>query len=186
MKFLGPNLVGDRFHPISFAARSRALPLTGRILSVCLPILVLPSVVSAPSVRGALCGRIVDGEDRPVAKAIVAVISAGGKVRLTTSNTQGEYAIRDLDPGRYAMWATQGNVSLFDQSALEIGRGQIETINISLETHSRARPLRLPPEETPPMELALLLSSPKRAIWVNTVFHIPTAPGRLSDASTSA
>lgn len=114
-------------------------------------IFVFPAGLSAPSVMGTLRGRVTDRRDRPVAKALIALISAEGRVTLGTSNAQGEYAIHDLSPGRYAIWAAQNSRSLFDRSGLEINHGEIEEIDISLapgpgRPRSAAGTLRLPME----------------------------------------
>jgi hypothetical protein len=148
---------------ILFATQARKVPVTGGILKAWLLIFLLPAALSAPSVKGTLRGRVIDGKDAPVAKAIIAVISTQGRVKLAASNAQGEYAICGLDPGQYTIWAARGNFHLFDKAHLEISHGEVEIINISLADPPGQHPRLLPAPGRIPMELAALVSIARRA-----------------------
>jgi hypothetical protein len=119
------------------------LTFAGMMLKAGLAILLLPVGLSAPAVMGTLRGRITDNAGVPVAKALIAVISSRGAVKVGTSNAQGEYAIHDLDPGRYTLWAAQRSLSLFESAQLGIDRGQVEPVDIKLSISSP------PPEGLP-------------------------------------
>jgi Carboxypeptidase regulatory-like domain len=115
--------VGAGVHKLSFG---------GLILKAGLAMLLLPFGLCAPTVMGTLRGRITDWSGAAVAKALIAVISSNGRIRLGASNAQGLYAIHDLDPGLYTLWATQGTPPLLETAQLGITRGQVEPVDIKL------------------------------------------------------
>jgi hypothetical protein len=137
---------GTQAHKLSF---SRIMLTAG--LVVCL----LPVGLSAPAVMGTLHGRITDSSGAPVAKAVIAIISSQGRVKLGASNTRGDYAIHNLNPGLYTVWAAQGDLSLLESAHLGITRGQVEAVDIEL-SNSRRPPRGLPVSRNSRMELAAL------------------------------
>jgi Carboxypeptidase regulatory-like domain len=137
-------------------AEVRKLSPRRTLLKAGLWVLLMPAGLSAPGVMGTLRGRITDGSGAPVVKALIAVISAHGKLRLATSDAKGEYAVRDIEPGLYTIWATEGNVSRFDRANLGSRHGQVETIDITLAAGSGQRRGNLPLLVQPPTEFAFL------------------------------
>jgi hypothetical protein len=140
------NPVGAEMHKRSF----------GRVmLKAGLAMLLLPVGLSAPAVMGTLRGRITDGSGAPVAKAFIAVISAQGRVKLGASNAKGEYAICDLEPGLYTLWAKQESSPMLESAHLGITRGQVQPVDIKL-SKSGQRPRFSPASRKSRMDLAHL------------------------------
>jgi Carboxypeptidase regulatory-like domain len=125
----------------------------GIMLKAGMAILVLPFGLCAPAVMGTLHGRITDGSGVPLAKVLIAVISAQGRVKLGTSDARGQYAIHDLDPGTYTLWAEQESLSVLERAHLGIRRGQVEPIDIKLSA-SRQPPQFAPASRNSRMDLA--------------------------------
>ena len=131
------------------------LSSAGIMLKAGLAILVLPLGLCAPAVMGTLHGRITDGAGAPLANVLIAVISGQGRVKLGRSDAKGEYAIHDLDPGTYTLWAEQESLSVLERASLGIRRGQVEPIDIKLST-SRQPPRFAPAPRSLRMDLARL------------------------------
>jgi hypothetical protein len=136
-------------------------PVRGLLLKAGLLMLLWPVGLSAPEVLCVLCGRITDGSGAPVAKAIVALISAQGKVKVRQSNARGEYVIRDIAPGLYTIWTAEGDLSRFEKTRLEAIHGQVQSVDITLVPSAHIRPQGLPALPNPQMELTHL-ESPRK------------------------
>lgn len=147
------SIRGVILNPLCACRRDGRAPT---ILKAALVLLLWPAALTAPSVLGTLRGRITDGSGAPVAKALVALIPAQGKARLATSDANGEYAIGDIEPGFYTIWATEGNISRFDRANLGVMHGQIETIDITLGAGPRRQSPGLSSRPGPPLEFAAL------------------------------
>jgi Carboxypeptidase regulatory-like domain len=148
-------------------AEVRKLSPRGMLVKAGLLVLLMPVGLSAPEVMGTLRGRITDGSGAPVVKALIAVISAHGKVRLATSNARGDYAVSDIEPGLYTIWVTEGNVSRFDRANLGSTHGQVETIDITLAVGSGRRRRNLPLLVQPPTELAFLEKGTRNVLFLS-------------------
>jgi Carboxypeptidase regulatory-like domain len=128
-------------------------PFVAMMLKAATAMLLLPFGLCAPAVMGTLRGRIIDGSGVAAAKVFIAVISAQGRVKFGVSNAKGQYAIHDLDPGVYTLWAQQENPSILESAHLGIRRGRAELVNIKLSL-SRQRPQFAPTSRNSRMDLA--------------------------------
>jgi hypothetical protein len=86
-----------------------------------------------------LRGQVIGPAGEVVPGAVVAAIAEEGRVRLAVTNEQGRYAIQELRPGTYIIWAREKGFSLYENDDLEIKRGQAQTLDILLTPNPSGR-----------------------------------------------
>ena len=103
------------------------------MLSTSTFILILSAALQARSVPGSLRGRVTDGSGTAVSGAVVAAITEQGQVKFGITDTQGDYAIGNLSPGRYTIWAGVSGLSLYENNSLGVRAGRAQTLDICLK-----------------------------------------------------
>jgi hypothetical protein len=95
-------------------------------------ILFLSAGLHARSLPGSLHGRVTDGSGAAVSGAVVAAITGQGQVKVGITDAQGDYAIGDLSPGRYTIWAGRNGFSLYQNMSLGVTAGRARILDICL------------------------------------------------------
>ena len=103
-----------------------------RMLRASTFILILPAALHARSVPGSLRGKVTDGSGTAVSGAVVAAITEQGQVKVGITGAQGEYAIGNLSPGRYTIWAGGSGFSLYENTRFGVRAGRAQTLDICL------------------------------------------------------
>jgi hypothetical protein len=86
----------------------------------------------ARSVPGSLRGRVTDVSGTAVSGAVVAAITGQGQVKVGITDAQGDYAIGDLSPGKYTIWAGRNGFSLYENMSLGVTAGRAQILDIRL------------------------------------------------------
>jgi len=128
----------------------------GKMMRASTFILILSAVLQARSVPGSLRGRVTDGSGAAVSGVVVAAITEQGRVKVGITDPQGDYAIGDLSPGRYTIWAGGNGFSLYENTSLGVTAGPAQTLDICLRPSLRG-PI------APPLEIAQAWVCPDRA-----------------------
>ena len=95
-------------------------------------ILFLSAGLHARSLPGSLHGRVTDGSGAAVSGAVVAAITGQGQVKVGITDAQGDYAIGDLSPGKYTIWAGRNGFSLYENMSLGVTAGRAQILDIRL------------------------------------------------------
>jgi hypothetical protein len=95
-------------------------------------ILILSVTLHAGSVPGSLRGKVTDNSGTAVSGAVVAAITEQGQVKVGVTDGQGKYAIRNLSPGRYTIWAGGSGFSVYENSSLGVRAGRAQKLDICL------------------------------------------------------
>ncbi len=85
------------------------------------------------SAAAGLSGEVKDYSAAPIAGVAIAVIGTDGRVKFTLSDPDGRYFVKDLLPGRYAVWAWSKGFALYENSSLLVRLGRAATLDIPLE-----------------------------------------------------
>jgi len=104
------------------------------MLSTSTFILILSATLHAQSVPGSLRGKVMDGSGTAVSGAVVAAITEQGQVKVGITDTQGDYTIHNLSPGRYTIWAGGNGFSLYENTSLGVRAGRAQTLDICLRS----------------------------------------------------
>lgn len=102
------------------------------MLNASIFVLILSAALQARSAPGSLRGRVTDGSGTAVSGAIVAAITELGQVKFGVTDTQGDYAIGNLSPGRYTIWAGESGFSFYENTSLGVRAGRAQTLDICL------------------------------------------------------
>jgi Carboxypeptidase regulatory-like domain len=95
-------------------------------------VLILSAALQARSAPGSLRGRVTDGSGTAVSGAVVAAITEQGQIKFGITDTQGEYTIGNLSPGRYTIWAGESGFSFYENTSLGVRAGRGQTLDICL------------------------------------------------------
>ena len=115
--------------------QTRAVPFgfqLGKMMRASTFILILSAVLQARSVPGSLRGRVTDGSGAAVSGVVVAAITEQGRVKVGITDPQGDYAIGDLSPGRYTIWAGESGFSFYENTSLGVRAGRAQKLDICL------------------------------------------------------
>jgi hypothetical protein len=85
-----------------------------------------PAVPAAAAIHG----MVTDPDDALVPGATVTVTAAGGKAQITTSKSDGTYAVRGLVPGTYIVTVTAPGFAVFVKEGVKIA----PSANLALDT----------------------------------------------------
>jgi hypothetical protein len=102
------------------------------MLSASTFILILSATLHARSVPGSLRGKVTDGSGTAVSGAVVAAITEQGQVKVGVTDTQGDYTIGNLSPGRYTIWAGGNGFSVYENAGLGVRSGRAQKLDICL------------------------------------------------------
>src|SRR6516162_7468742 len=103
-----------------------------QMLRTTISMLILSTVLNARSVPGSLHGRVTDVSGTAVSGAVVAAITGQGQVKVGITDAQGDYAIGDLSPGKYTIWAGRNGFSLYENMSLGVTAGRAQILDIRL------------------------------------------------------
>ncbi len=88
--------------------------------------------LQAQMASGTLRGQVIDPSGAVVTGATVTATGANGKSSSVISNSKGNYEIKGLAPGSYALHSTAKGFAAFDTQGLAIQDGAAQTLDISL------------------------------------------------------
>jgi hypothetical protein len=147
------------------------------MLSASTFILILSAALHGRSVPGSLRGKVTDGSGTAVSGAVVAAITEQGQVKVGITDTQGGYAIGNLFPGRYTIWAGGNGFSLYEDAGLGVRPGQAQRLDI------RLRPI-LEGSQAVPLEIADRCDQPPASTRAGTGKSAAFVTPRLLPLST--
>lgn len=81
---------------------------------------------------GGLSGQVVDSLGATVVGATVIAVDASGKEKTATSNSQGNFTITGLVPGKYIVRVTAPNFSLYENTEVSVTAGEREELIVAL------------------------------------------------------
>jgi Carboxypeptidase regulatory-like domain len=102
------------------------------MLNASIFVLILSAALQARSVPGSLRGRVTDASGTAVSRAVVAAITEQGQIKFGITDTQGDYTIGNLSPGRYTIWAGVSGFSLYENTSFGVRAGRAQTLDICL------------------------------------------------------
>lgn len=105
------------------------------ILFTALITLFINSTIFAQA-AGSLRGQVVDSLGAVVVGATVTAVDAAGKEKSGVTNSQGEFAINNLAPGKYTVRAVAANFGLYENAEVTIAAGQREELTIALSVEA--------------------------------------------------
>ena len=107
-----------------------------RILSAFASTLLFSAVLLARSGVGSLYGKVTDPLGTAVSGVVVAAITRQGRVRIGVTDNEGSFAISELAPGKYTIWAGGEGFSLYENSSFVVKTGQTQMLDIWLHPNS--------------------------------------------------
>ena len=93
----------------------------------------------APAGSGTLHGQVQDASGGGVANATVTVTSTAGRRVPATSDRDGAFDVRGLEPGKYILEVNAAGFASFEKDDVEITAGQTLQLNIPLAIQGQAR-----------------------------------------------
>src|SRR5579864_3183670 len=104
------------------------------VLLACLLAIVLIAATAFSQTSASLVGSVKDPSGAIVANAQVTVTSADrGIVRNTTSNTDGEWAVTALSPGKYDLTLSAPGFKKFEAKAIVLEVGQKARVEVAMQ-----------------------------------------------------
>jgi len=99
-----------------------------------LALLLLPAAASGQSVNGAITGIIKDGTGGVIADVAVTLrnVSTDQTIATTVTNASGEYAFRNLSPGKYAVEAIKSGFQQVTHPDIEVTLSSVQRVEITL------------------------------------------------------
>jgi hypothetical protein len=91
---------------------------------------------AAAEQTGSIKGQVFDSLGAVVPGAQVSAIGASANVKSTTTNKQGEFAIKNLTPGKYTLRVNAPKFSLYENSEIVIQPGKEQSLHIGLSIDS--------------------------------------------------
>ena len=85
---------------------------------------------------GSVGGRVTDPSGRGVPDASVSLTSERGVLRSVRSDVQGQYQLRNMDPGRYAIRISAKGFAPIERTGYEIIAGPLQALDFPLELAS--------------------------------------------------
>ena len=106
-----------------------------RISSLTFGILTVAVLLPAQEFRATITGTVTDPQGYRVPGAgIVITNTANGLKRETTTNTQGEYSIVNVQPGTYDVRISMGtNFKAFERKGVPVRQGEIARVDTQLQ-----------------------------------------------------
>jgi len=104
------------------------------VLLACLLVILLVAATAFSQTSASLVGSVKDPSGAIVANAQVTVTSADrGIVRNTTSNTDGEWAVTALSPGKYDRTLSAPGFKKFEAKAIVLEVGQKARVEVAMQ-----------------------------------------------------
>ena len=124
------------------------------VMQVVLVVFALLVFVAVPSyaqeIRGDIAGKVVDEQGRVVPGATVTATNKGtGAARTATTNDFGEYALTNLEPGKYDLTVESSNFSKALARDFELNVGAKVTQNFELKPGALTATVEVTSEGTP-------------------------------------
>jgi hypothetical protein len=110
--------------------------LSGKWLHILVAFFLAPILASpllAQTSSGTLRCQVNDPSGGAVTQATVLVTSATGQTQAVQGNRDGVYEFKGLAPGKYTVKAIAKGFSVYEQPGVEIGAGQVQKLDISLQ-----------------------------------------------------
>ena len=106
--------------------------LSARFFALAFSLVLCALSVSAQQSTGNLRGQVTDQLGGVIIGATVTVTDAGGTTKTATTDSDGNYAISGIAPGKYTVRATSTNFADYENPDVEIANGRTEPLNIQL------------------------------------------------------
>jgi len=110
-----------------------------RCLTLIIGVALLSHTVAAQQSQGLLRGRVVDELNAVIVKASVSVEGAAGFTRTVDVNSDGEFAIGGLPPGKYIVRATVEGFAPYESEEIEVLPGGRQTHDIVMRVRLEAQ-----------------------------------------------
>jgi hypothetical protein len=112
--------------------RTQLLPLLRLATGILMLLFTLPvpCTVSAQA-TGGVHGSVLDPSKAAIPGATI-TLTRGGEIRKTTSDSDGSYTLRDLEPGNYRISVTARGFVLPPDTTVEITSGHARQLNLTL------------------------------------------------------
>ncbi len=105
----------------------------GKILSLALFIVMCAATALAQTpAKASLHGQVTDEFGGVIIGATVTATDVGGVVKTATTDSDGNYTLGGLTPGKYIVRALAGGFALFTSEELDIVAGRTEPLNVKL------------------------------------------------------
>jgi hypothetical protein len=95
--------------------------------------LMLFGQAAGQMLKGNLRGRVTDPSGAVMAQAKVTVTNAAGQTLTATTDQNGVYEIKDIQPGKCAVHVDAKGFSPFDQADVDVFAGQTQKFDVTLE-----------------------------------------------------
>ncbi len=82
--------------------------------------------------NGSLTGQVVDSLGAIVVGASVSVVSSTNAEKVATTNSNGQFTVNGLAPGKYTVRASAAKFALYENTEVEIGAGKKEELIITM------------------------------------------------------
>jgi len=106
------------------------------------------NVVLAQTGTGTLRGQVTDPTGAVVTEATVSVTGPNGQALTATTNNHGNYEIKGLIAGNYAVTAMAKGFSVFAQQDVSVAAGQVRQFDIALEVAVQQEHVQVEDEST--------------------------------------
>jgi hypothetical protein len=107
---------------------------------------------SAQEPTATLRGQVTDPSGAVIPKAKVAVIVAGNRARVASTDSSGAFEISNLPAGKYRVTASAPGFAAFAKDDVEMAPGQVQRFNIALEIKVEKEKVDVQ-EETPQLDV---------------------------------
>jgi Carboxypeptidase regulatory-like domain len=95
-----------------------------------------------------LSGKVTDQTGAVIPQATITATAPNGKQSTATTNQEGTFQINSLAPGTYNVSAGAKGFATLQKSAVELGEGQRQTLNLSLEVQAQEEKVEVQSEGT--------------------------------------
>jgi hypothetical protein len=102
-----------------------------------------PAPPAAQGPTGTLRGTVTDPSGAAVAQAAVVMMSASDEFTTAKTTVTGAYEIKGLAPGAYTLTVNADGFSVFEQDAVVISVGQVQTVNAKLALAAEAQTVQV-------------------------------------------
>ncbi|HJQ69038.1 MAG TPA: TonB-dependent receptor [Blastocatellia bacterium] len=103
-----------------------------RCLSIGIIFILCHSTIAGQRAATTLRGKVTDQLGGVIGEAAVTLINAKGAETTVTTDGEGSYLFKDVEPGSYVLRIIATGFAVFEDNAVEIAQGQSNTINAKL------------------------------------------------------
>ena len=108
----------------------------------------LPGSALAQAPTGTLQGQVTDPSGATIAGATVVITSTTGESQNVTTNSGGNYAIKNLTPGKYTVKAVAEGFGIFTKENVNISANQTSTVNFPLSIEVQQQEVQVQDSQT--------------------------------------